>query len=107
MGAHALRLLATLNPECASVDQLGQAVNEAFAQHPDHQIITSFTGLGDLTGARVLAEIGDDRTRFADARALKAYAGSAPVTGLAAIAWTEDGGGFGSHWCLKRSADPI
>ena len=28
----------------------------------------------------MLAEIGDDRTRFADARALKAYAGSAPVT---------------------------
>lgn len=80
MGAQALRLLATLDTECASVDQLGQTVTEAFAQHPDHQIITSFTGLGDLTGARVLAEIGDDRTRFADARALKAYAGSAPVT---------------------------
>ena len=31
-------------------------------------------------GARVLAEIGDDRSRFADARALKAYAGAAPVT---------------------------
>jgi hypothetical protein len=30
--------------------------------------------------ARVLAEIGDDRARFADARSLKAYAGSAPVT---------------------------
>ena len=43
-------------------------------------IITSFPGLADLTGARVLAEIGDDRSRFADARALKAYAGSAPVT---------------------------
>jgi transposase len=28
----------------------------------------------------VLAEIGDDRDRFADARAVKAYAGSAPVT---------------------------
>ena len=28
----------------------------------------------------VLAEIGDDRSRFADARALKAYAGAAPVT---------------------------
>ncbi|MET8509903.1 transposase [Streptomyces sp. NPDC004787] len=28
----------------------------------------------------VLAEIGDDRTRFAGAKALKAYAGSAPVT---------------------------
>lgn len=28
----------------------------------------------------MLAEIGDDRQRFADARGLKAYAGSAPVT---------------------------
>jgi hypothetical protein len=35
---------------------------------------------GHPPGARVLAELGDDRTRFADARALKAYAGSAPVT---------------------------
>lgn len=80
MGAQALRLLATLNTECDSVDQLGQAVAEAFSAHPDHQIITSFTGLGDLIGARVLAEIGDDRARFADARSLKAYAGSAPIT---------------------------
>lgn len=43
-------------------------------------MITSFPGLGDLAGARLLGEIGDDRTRFADARALRAYAGSAPVT---------------------------
>jgi Transposase IS116/IS110/IS902 family len=28
----------------------------------------------------VLAEIGDDRSRFADARGLKAFAGSAPIT---------------------------
>ena len=28
----------------------------------------------------MLAEIGDDRSRFANTRALKAYAGSAPVT---------------------------
>jgi transposase len=45
--------------------------------YPD---ITSFPGLGALSGARVLAEIGDDRSRFADARGLKAYAGSAPIT---------------------------
>ena len=48
--------------------------------HPDAGIITSFPGLGALTGARVLAEIGDDRSRFADAKGLKAYAGGAPVT---------------------------
>ena len=72
--------MATLDTECNSVDQLGQATANAFAKHPDYHIITSFTGLGATTGARVLAEIGDDRTRFADARSLKAYAGSAPVT---------------------------
>ena len=80
MGQHALALLAALDTACTNVDQLGQASAELFATHPDYQIITSFPGLADSTGARVLAEIGDDRTRFADARALKAYAGSAPVT---------------------------
>ncbi|WP_064447232.1 IS110 family transposase [Micromonospora sp. NBRC 110037] len=80
MGTTALALLATLNTECANVAQLGEACAQAFTQHPDYQIITSFPGLGDLTGARVLAELGDDRARFTDARAVKAYAGSAPVT---------------------------
>jgi transposase len=37
-------------------------------------------GLGVQLGARVLAEIGDDRSRFADARGLKAYAGASPIT---------------------------
>lgn len=80
MGAQALRLLATLDAECVSVDELAAVTAERFAQHPDYAIITSFPGLADTAGARVLAEIGDDRTRFADARALKAFAGSAPVT---------------------------
>src|SRR6201981_106641 len=53
---------------------------QSFSLHPDAGIITSFPGLGALTGARVLAEIGDDRSRFQDARGLKAYAGAAPVT---------------------------
>ena len=80
MGAQALALLATLNAECDSVERLGEATIAAFTQHPDHEIITSFVGLGDITGARMLAEIGDDRARFTDARALKAFAGAAPVT---------------------------
>ena len=79
-GIQAVAVLATLNAECTSVDRLGEATAAAFTQHPDHRIITSFVGLADLTGARLLAEIGDARTRFADARALKAFAGSAPVT---------------------------
>ncbi|GAA3432646.1 IS110 family transposase [Kutzneria kofuensis] len=79
-GSQALALLGTLNAECAAVDQLSQTTAELFQQHPDYAVITSFPGLADLSGARVLGEIGDDRSRFADARALKAYAGSAPVT---------------------------
>jgi transposase len=80
MGRQALALLGQLNAACAAADDLEQAVTESFNQHPDAGIITSFPGLGPLTGARVLAETGDDRSRFADAKGLKAYAGAAPVT---------------------------
>jgi transposase len=80
MGRQTLALLRQLEAACASADDLGQAAAESFSQHPDAGIITSFPGIGALTGARVLAEIGDDRSRFQDARGLKAYAGSAPIT---------------------------
>jgi transposase len=80
MGTQALALLAVLNAACDGIDQLAAAIDKNFRQHPDYAIITSFPGLAEVTGARVLAEIGDDRARFADARAFKAYAGSAPVT---------------------------
>jgi transposase len=80
MALEAVTLLGVLNAVCGSVEQLATSMGEAFAQHPDYQIITSFPGLADISGAIVLAEIGDDRARFADDRALKAFAGSAPVT---------------------------
>jgi transposase len=80
MGRQTLALVAQLDAACRAADDLAEAAAEAFAAHPDAEILCSFPGIGPLTGARVLAEIGDDRTRFADARALKAYAGSAPVT---------------------------
>ncbi|WP_036507593.1 IS110 family transposase [Nocardia aobensis] len=80
LGRQALALLAVLDTACTGADDLEQAAAEEFRKHPDYAIITSFPGLADLAGARVLAEIGDDRTKFATDRALKAYAGSAPVT---------------------------
>jgi hypothetical protein len=42
-------LAATLNTECINVDELGQAATEAFQQHRDYAIITSFPSLGDLS----------------------------------------------------------
>ncbi|MFI5500985.1 transposase [Nocardia asteroides] len=80
MGRQAPALLAALDAACAGADDLEHAAGEEVRRHPDYAIITSFPGLADLAGARVPAEIGDDRKRFANARALKAYAGSAPVT---------------------------
>jgi transposase len=79
-GRQALALLRQLNAAATNADELATAVIEHFDIHPDAQIIASQPGLGPLTGARVLAEIGDDPSRFRDARALKAYAGAAPVT---------------------------
>jgi transposase len=80
MRTEALALLGVLNAICDAVDQLAAALAEAFAKHPDYEIITSFPGLADISGAIVLAEIGDDRNRFIDDRAVQAFAGSAPVT---------------------------
>lgn len=75
-----LALLSVLDAVCDSAAQLAAALAEAFRQHPDYEIITSFPGLADISGAVVLAETGDDRDRFRDDRALQAFAGSAPVT---------------------------
>jgi transposase len=79
MGYQTLTLLRKLDAACTSADGLAEAAVKAFETHPDASIITSFPGLGSLTGARVLAEIGDDRSRLVDAGALKSYAGAAPV----------------------------
>jgi transposase len=79
-GRQTQALVLQLDAACRAADDLAAAAGEAFAQHPDADIVTSFPGIGPLTGARVLGEIGDDRSRFRDARGLKSYAGSAPIT---------------------------
>ena len=70
-------LIRSLNEQITS---LGEVVAAHFGRHPDAEIYTSHPGLGVILGARVLAEFGDDRARFADARARKNYAGTAPIT---------------------------
>ncbi|UQA92496.1 IS110 family RNA-guided transposase [Streptomyces halobius] len=80
MGHQLAALVVQLDAACRATDELAEAVEESFLQHPDADVLLSFPGLGVQLGARVLAETGDDRDRFTDARALKAYAGSAPIT---------------------------
>jgi transposase len=76
VGSH-VALIAALNAQIAA---LGKQVEAHFGRHPDAEIYRSQPGLGDLLGARVLGEFGDDPDRYDGARARKNYAGSAPVT---------------------------
>lgn len=80
MGLQLQGLLRQLDAIRDTVAELEEAVGTAFHTHPDSGIVSSFPGVGTQLGARFLAEIGDDRARFADARGLRAFAGAAPVT---------------------------
>jgi transposase len=80
LGKQMLALLIQVQAACAAADNLAKAVDEAFPQHPDAETVLSFPRLDTQLGARVLAGLGDDRQRFADARGLKAYAGASPIT---------------------------
>lgn len=72
-----VRVIRELNLQIASLEA---ELAAAFEDHPDAKILRSLPGLGVVLGARVLAEFGDDRTRYQDARARRCYAGSAPIT---------------------------
>ena len=51
-----------------------------FEQHPDADIYLSLPGLGDVLGARVLGEFGDDPERYDSAKSRRNYAGTSPLT---------------------------
>ena len=62
------------------IDELEAELVASFEGHPDAEILCSLPGLGSVLGARVLAEFGDDPTRYKDARSRRCYAGTAPIT---------------------------
>lgn len=55
-------------------------IRERLAQHPDAAIFLSFPGMGEVTAAIMLAEMGEDRARFPTVDVLLAETGTAPVT---------------------------
>jgi transposase len=71
------RLLQLLNTQLAEFDD---AIAAAVADHPDAAIFASFPGVGPVTTAVLLAEIGEDRQRYPRDAVLLAEAGLAPVT---------------------------
>ena len=71
------RLLQLLNTQLADYDD---AIAAAVAEHPDAPIFASFPGVGPVLTGVLLAEIGEDRTRFPTPAVLLAESGLAPVT---------------------------
>ena len=70
-------VIGVLNTQIAVLQ--GQ-VEAHFGRHPAVEIYRSQPGLGEILGARVLGEFGDDPHRYTDARARKNYAGTSPIT---------------------------
>lgn len=75
--AATVALLQELNRQVAALET---ELSSSFEEHPDAEILHSLAGLGQVLGARVLAEFGDDPTRYVNAKARKCYAGTAPIT---------------------------
>jgi len=73
-------LTAALASLAAQIKTLETQIAGQLAAHPDSHIFTSLPRAGTLRAARLLAEIGDCRSRFPDPWALAALAGAAPVT---------------------------
>jgi transposase len=73
-------LVAVLEALVAQVEQLTTAIERAIIAHADGGIVMSFPRAGRINAAQILAELGDDRLRFASPEHLAAEAGVVPVT---------------------------
>jgi transposase len=69
--------LATLNSQ---IKILSEQIGEQLSAHADAHIFTSLPRSGTIRAARLLAEIGDCRSRFPTPEALACLAGVAPST---------------------------
>jgi transposase len=72
-----VNLIQTYNQQIRVYDaQLAEAVVE----HEDYAIFKSLPGASDLTHCRMIAALGDDRSRYDCAKSLQAASGIAPLT---------------------------
>lgn len=75
----ALALIAQLVPLLEQIAAYEKDIQALFLTHADSQIFESLPGAGKRLAPRLLAELGDDRTRYTACTQLQALAGTAPV----------------------------
>jgi len=74
-----LVLVSQLLPLLEQIAQYDKEIDTLFLTHEDHEIFESLPRAGQRLAPRLLAEIGDDRERYQDARSLQALGGTSPV----------------------------
>lgn len=74
-----LALVAQLLPLVAQIAEYDKEIERLFLTHEDNEVFSSLPRAGKRLAPRLLAEIGDERTRYANAASLQALAGTSPV----------------------------
>ncbi len=74
-----LVLVSQLLPLLEQIAQYDKEIATLVLTHEDHELFASLPRAGKRLAPRLLAEIGDDRTRYRDASSLQALGGTAPV----------------------------
>ncbi len=74
-----LVLVSQLLPLLEQIAQYDKEIDTLFLTHEDHAIFASLPRAGKRLAPRLLAEIGDDRSRYQDASSLQALGGTSPV----------------------------
>src|SRR5207248_1748187 len=74
-----LVLVSQLLPLLEQIRQYDKEIGTLFLTHEDHELFASLPRAGKRLAPRLLAEIGDDRTRYQDASSLQALGGTSPV----------------------------
>jgi len=74
-----LSLVKQLLVVIAEIASYDKAIHTLFLTHKDHDLWSSLPGAGKRLAPRLLAEWGEDRSRYADASSVQTLAGTAPV----------------------------
>lgn len=74
-----LALLAQLEPLLKQIADYDKEIERLFLSHADSDLFQALPGAGARLAPRLLAEMGDDRSRYESAGSLQALAGTSPV----------------------------
>jgi transposase len=73
-------LAEQLHAVIAVLARLASALDELFAQHPDHDLFDGLPGAGEALAPRLASAFGTDRNRYECAEDIQKFSGVAPVT---------------------------